>query len=72
MIQFRTLEDFTEENINAFILEMDDIYESHQQQLELLTEQQTPEFNTPQEALEYFGDMTLEEFKNKMREEYGL
>lgn len=64
-----TIEDFKKK---YDLVEMDDIYESHQQQLELLTEQKIPEFNTPQEALEYFGDMSFEEWENNVKEKYGL
>lgn len=72
MIKFRTLEDFTEENVEAVIREMDELYEKGKQESKLLTEQNRPHFKTFAEAQEYFGDMSFEEWENNMREKHGL
>ena len=72
MIQFRKLEDFTEENVEIVIKEMEELYKKGKQESSLLKEHKRPHFKTFSEAQEYFEDIPFEEWENNMKEKYGL
>ena len=69
-MKFRTIEDLTEENILKSEKEL--LMLQQQASKSILREQQIPKFSSIDEAQKYFGDTPYEEWKNKMKEKYGL
>ena len=71
-MKFINEEDLTEENFAKAWQEIEDIREEYRKSKQTLNESPMPQFNSIEEAREYFGSILFEEWENKMFEKYGV
>lgn len=65
-------DDLTDERFEIFCQEIEEISKRADEKAILMTESQSPEFKTIEEARAYYGSMPFSEWENNMRERLGL
>lgn len=71
-MKFINEEDLTDENLKKAWEEIDTIREEYKQAKLRLNESSMPQFNSIEEARQYYGSIPFAEWENKVSEMYGL
>ena len=71
-MKFINEEDLTDENLKKAWEEIDTIREEYKQAKLRLNESSMPQFNSIEEARQYYGSIPFDEWENKVSEMYGL
>lgn len=71
-MKFYNEDDLTDERFEIFCQEIEEISKRADEKAILMTESQSPEFKTIEEARAYYGSMSFSEWENNMRERLGL
>ncbi len=71
-MKFINEEDLTVESFGEFCRDIEVIIAKHDKERNHLNESIPPQFNSIEEAREYYGSMPFEEWENKIFEEYGI
>ena len=71
-MKFINEEDLTDENLKKAWEEIDTIREEYKQAKLRLNESSMPQFNSIEEARQYFDSMPFAEWENKMFDKYSL